>query len=103
MDPTIAAILANYRTATGTTGSVTTPPNQTNTQSYVYQASAKLDQYAPTGRVDVNLGDRHRLSGTYWWQRFLTAPDLLNNTESTFPGLSSVSVYNSYRTTGSIR
>ena len=83
VDPTIAAILANMRAATDTTGSVSTPPNQTNTQSYVYQAAAKLNQYAPTGRVDVNLSDAHRLTGTYWWQRFLTTPDLLNSTEST--------------------
>src|SRR5687768_17173862 len=102
IDPTIAAILANIRAATATTGSVTTPPNQTNTQSYDYQAGARLNQYAPTGRVDVNLTDAHRLSGTYWWQRFLTAPDLLNNTESTFPGLPAVSSFTSYRTTGSI-
>jgi hypothetical protein len=101
-DPTIAALLANMRSATGTTGSVTTPPNATNTQSYDYQASAKLNQYAPTGRIDVNLSDAHRLSGTYWWQRFLTAPDLLNNTESTFPGLPAVSSFTSYRTTGSL-
>jgi hypothetical protein len=102
MDPTIAALLAGIRTAAGTTGSVTTPPNQANTQSYVYQARAKVDQYAPTTRVDVNLSDAHRLSGTYWWQRFLTSPDLLNNTESTFPGLPAVSSLNSYRTAGSV-
>ena len=102
VDPTIAALLSDIRTATGTTGSVTTPPNQANTQSYVYQAGAKVDQYAPTTRVDVNLTDAHRLTGTYWWQRFLTSPDLLNNTESTFPGLPAVASYNSYRTTGSV-
>jgi len=102
VDPTIAAILANMRSATGRTGSVTTSPNQTNTQSYVYQASARLNQYAPTTRVDVNLTDAHRLTGTYWWQRFLSSPDLLNSTESTFPGLPAVSSQTSYRTTGSI-
>jgi hypothetical protein len=102
IDPTVAALLARIRGATGTTGSLTTPPNQTNTQSYVYQAAAKLNQYAPTGRVDVNLTDAHRLTGTYWWQRFKSFPDLLNNTESTFPGLSSISAQNSFRTTGSI-
>jgi Carboxypeptidase regulatory-like domain len=102
MDPTIDALLANIRSGTGTSGTVTTPPNQTNTQSYVYQASAKLNQYAPTGRVDVNMGDAHRLTGTYWWQRFLSTPDLLNSTESTFPGLPAVSSQTSYRTTGSV-
>ncbi len=102
IDPTVATILANMRGATGKTGSVTTPPNATNTQSYDYQAGARLNQYAPTGRVDVNLTDAHRLTGTYWWQRFLTSPDLLNNTESTFPGLPAMSSFTSNRTTGSL-
>jgi hypothetical protein len=30
------------------------------------------------GKVDFNLSDRHRLSGSYWWQRFTSNPDLLN-------------------------
>ena len=49
----------------------------------------------------TNLTDSHRLTGTYWWQRFLSTPDLLNSTESTFPGLPAVSSQTSYRTTGS--
>jgi hypothetical protein len=102
MDPTVVAVLGDIRSATLTTGSLMTPPNATNTQSYIYQAAARLNQYAPTGRVDVNLTDAHRLSGTYWWQRFLTAPDLTNNTEATFPGLPPVASFTSYRTTGSV-
>lgn len=101
-DPTIAGVLDEIHRATGTTGTLVTPPNATNTQSYIYQASATLNQYAPTGRVDINLSDAHRLTGTYWWQRFLTSPDLQTQTEATFPGLPAVSSYRSYRTTGSV-
>ena len=101
-DPTIAALLTQIRRAAGTTGTITTPPSATITQSYVYQASSRLDQYAPTGRVDVNLRGAHRLTGTYWWQRFLIRPDLLNNVESVFPGFPAESFHASYRTTGSI-
>ena len=35
------------------------------------------------------------------WQRFTSLPDLLNNADSTFPGLPNVGSQNSYRTTGS--
>jgi Carboxypeptidase regulatory-like domain/TonB dependent receptor-like, beta-barrel len=102
MDPTIAALLGQIRSATGATGSVITPPNATNTQNYIFQASSRGNQYAPTGRVDINVTDAHRLTGTYWWQRFLAKPDLLNNAEAVFPGFPSESFQTSYRTTGSV-
>ena len=69
---------------------------------YVYQSEGKGNQYAPTGRVDFNLSDKHRLSGSYMWQRFTSLPDLLNNADSTFPGLTNIGSQNSYRTTGSV-
>ena len=67
---------------------------------YVFQAEALGNQYAPTGRVDINVTDNHRLSGSYWWQRFTSTTDLLNNVEARFPGLSNFGTQNSYRTTG---
>ncbi len=68
-DPTVARLLGEIRSATTTTGTI----NDTgagNTLDYVYQAEAQGNQYAPTGRVDFNLTDKHRLSGSYFWQRF---------------------------------
>ena len=85
-----------------TTGSVTTPLGATNTESFVFQASSKGNQYAPTTRIDYNVNDNHRLTGTYWWQRFLAIPDLLNNAESVFPGFPVEGHQTSYRTTGSV-
>jgi hypothetical protein len=63
-----------------------TRPRSRNTQQYVYQSEAKGDQYAPTVRLDYNLTDKHRLSGTYYWQRFKSNPDLLNSADPAFPG-----------------
>ena len=85
--------------ATNSTGTI----NDTgagNTLQYVYQSEGMGNQYAPTGRVDFNLSDKHRLSGSYWWQRFTSSPDLLNNADPPFPGLSNFGTQNSYRTTG---
>jgi hypothetical protein len=101
-DPTVARVLAAIRAATGTTGTVSTPVNATNTQQYVYQSSSDGNQYAPTGRLDFNLTDNHRLTGTYYWQRFLAKPDLLNNVDPQFPGFDHQGFQTSYRTTGSV-
>ena len=98
-DPTVIRLLNEIRTAAGTTGTIN--DNQAgNTLQYVYQSEAKGNQYSPTTRLDFNLSDRHRLSGAYWFQRFLSNPDLLNNVDPLFPGLPNRGEQNSYRTTG---
>ena len=101
-DPTIQALLAKIRTAAGTTGTISTPVNATNTESYVYQAAARSNQYAPSARLDINATDTHRISGTYHWQRLLAKPDLTNNSEAVFPGFAAQSFTTSYRTVGSL-
>jgi hypothetical protein len=100
-DPNVVALFSQINAAMGTTGALNTPQNALNTQQYVYQSPSKIDQYAPTTRVDFNLTDKHRLTGTYYWQRFLSKPDLLNNTDSQFPGMPNFAYQTSYRTTGS--
>ena len=100
-DPTTTALLDEIRAATATTGTVSTPAGAANTQDYVYQAESPGNQYAPTGRLDINVTDNHRLSGTYYWQRFTNKPDLLNNAEPIFPGFPNQGFQTSYRTTGS--
>src|SRR5688572_25215985 len=101
-DPFLAGLLNKIRQSTTTTGNVTTPLGATNTQNFVFQAASKGNQYAPTTRVDYNLTDKHRLTGSYLWQRFLSKPDLLNNAEPVFPGFPNESWQTSYRTTGSV-
>jgi Carboxypeptidase regulatory-like domain len=99
-DPTVQSLLTAIQQGTSTTGTVNDLGDPLLLQ-YVYQSAAKGDQYAPTSRVDFNLSDRHRLSGTYMWQRFKSLPDLLNNRDPRFPGLPNVGSQNSYRTVGS--
>ena len=100
-DPTVASILARIDAATKASGTVNTTANR-NTQNYVVQFEGQLNQYAPTGRIDYNVTDRHRLTGTYYWQRFLNNSDFLNNAEPRFPGFVNNGEQNSYRTTGSL-
>jgi hypothetical protein len=99
LDPTALKVLDKIRSGAQSTGTI----NDTgagNTLQYVFQSEGLSNQYAPTGRVDINLSDRHRLSGSYWWQRFTSNPDLLNNVDPAFPGLSNHGTQNSHRTTG---
>ena len=98
-DPIIVSLLNEIRTAANSTGTI----NDTgagNTLQYVFQAEAVGNQYSPTTRIDLNLSDNHRLSGSYWWQRFKSNPDLLNNVDPRWPGLPNHGQQNSYRTTG---
>ena len=99
LDPTMVRLLDKIRSGAQSTGTI----NDTgagNTLQYVYQSEALGNQYAPTGRVDINVTDNHRLSGSYWWQRFTSTTDLLNNVDRPFPTLSNFGTQNSYRTTG---
>ena len=101
-DPLLASLYAKIRQGTTTTGTVTTPAGATNFQNFVYQATSSNNQYAPTTRIDYNLTNNHRLTGSYLWQRFLSKPDLLNNAEPRFPGFANEGFQTSYRTVGSI-
>jgi hypothetical protein len=100
LDPTTRAVLASIRAAAGTTGAITDLTNPA-VQQYFYQSSAKGKQHAPTGRVDVNLTNNHRLSGSYYWGRLITNPDILNNNDAPFPGFPNYGISPSYRTVGS--
>ncbi|HEY0874290.1 MAG TPA: TonB-dependent receptor [Vicinamibacterales bacterium] len=100
-DPTITNLLAQIRAAALTEGTITQNTNP-NTQAYARLAPSKRDEYAPTGRVDYNLTDAHRLSGTYYWQRIISRPDFLNSFEPTFPGFPNWGDQTSYRRTGSV-
>jgi hypothetical protein len=100
LDPTTSAVLARIRSAAGTTGTITDQTNP-NTQQYFYQSAGTNTTHAPTGRVDVNLTNNHRLSGSYSWGKLLTSPDILNNNDAPFPGFPNIGETPSYRTVGS--
>jgi hypothetical protein len=100
-DPIVTNLLRRVHEATLTTGTINSTGSLI-TQQYVFQAEGKGDQYAPTGRIDYNLTDKHRLSATYYWQRFKSNPDLLNSREARYPGFTNIGQQNSYRTTGSL-
>jgi hypothetical protein len=98
-DPDVLRVLGKIHAGVQTTGTIN-DIGLANRRQYVYQTESVGNQYSPTTRLDFNLSDRHRLSGSYWWQRFTSDVDLLNSREPRFPGLDNSASQNSYRTTG---
>ncbi|MGH9329203.1 MAG: hypothetical protein ACRD09_02070, partial [Vicinamibacterales bacterium] len=84
-DPTIAALLASVRSATGTTGQFADLTNPSLQRYTFQQPSEGLTRYT-TGRVDFNLSDRHRLYSSFNYNDLLSTPDTTNNRESRYPG-----------------
>ena len=105
VDPTVASLLAQIRTAVTSCGekcsltSVSTDPNR---QTFDFLNPAKVVRHNPTGRVDVNISSRNRITGSYYWQTFSDDPDTLNNADPAFPGFPTKGVTKSFRTTGSL-
>ena len=85
LDPTIAKLLGDIRAATGTTGQVS-DLSDPSLQRYTWQVDREgLTRY-PTARIDVNLTDSHRVSGSWNYTNLLSDPDTLNGRDPLFPG-----------------
>ena len=85
MDPTVATLLSDIRSATGTAGQITSNIDP-NLQRYSFNVDTQSVRRYPTVRVDYNLTGAHRLSASYNYQKFTDFPDTLNNRERRFPG-----------------
>ena len=100
-DPTIASLLGKIQAAMATTGVINTTSDPL-LDSYVYQSPGKLFEHQPTLRVDYNINDNHRLSGSYaviWAER---DPDYLNGVDARFPGAPNYRFFHSKRPLGTL-
>src|SRR6185369_13204519 len=84
VDPTIAKVLSDIRSATGKTGSIADTDG--NLQRYTFNVPVQSTRHYPTGSVDYNLTSKHRLKGAFNYQKFSDTPDTLNNRDASFPG-----------------
>jgi hypothetical protein len=100
-DPTILALLNSISDVTKTTGTINDNVGNLNTLEFNFLTPVESTRNSPTTRVDINLSTRHRLSGTYYLQRYKDSPDTLNSADASFPGFPAWAHQNSYRTTGS--
>jgi len=103
-DPTITALLAKIRAGTTQTGIVNNRTDP-NTQDYLWQPESLRIDNSPGGRIDYNLGTRHRVSVSANYQGQRLNPNLFGGDEPNFPGLTNkASLYSAVsRTSASLR
>ena len=106
LDPTMGALLAQMRSlanAAVSDGSATiSEQGSVLLQQLDFKSPGKYVNHLPTTRVDINLSEKQRLSGSYWWQEVNRFPDIQNTSEAQIPGLPNYGNYRSWRTVGAI-
>ncbi|GMV20485.1 MAG: hypothetical protein AMXMBFR57_04340 [Acidimicrobiia bacterium] len=96
LDPTTTSLLAKIASATASTGTV----NETADpmlNSYVYLSPGNLFEHQPTVRLDYNITDNHRLTGTWAFIYAERDPDYLNGVDARFPGAPNYRLFSSTR------
>ena len=86
-DPTISQLLQDIRTAAGSAGALRSL--DANRDELRFNVPTESKRIFPTGRIDFNITDNHRLSSTVNYNWFNDFPDTLNNREQRFPGFPS--------------
>ena len=84
-DPVVRQLLADIRSAASSTGSIE-PLADPNLERFRYNVSVESIRRYPTFRVDVNMSEKHRVSGSFNYNKFTDYPDTLNSRDATFPG-----------------
>lgn len=95
-DPTIAAMLAQIRSAVGTEGTLTPVTNSPNYMNYNFSPSGDSTRKFLAVRLDFNLGKSNSLEFVTNQQEFVPSKDFLNSQDERFPGFS-------WYTQGSVR
>jgi len=85
LDPTVAKLFGDIRSATATTGSLV-PLSNPLVQQYTFQTPTNNFNPAPTVRIDYDLSQRHRLTGSMNYRHVNSTPDTTNNAHVPFPG-----------------
>src|SRR5436190_2774573 len=84
-DPIMLNQLSLINAATQKTGTRTANADPLY-DSYVWQSPATLLEYQPTVKLDYNLTNNHRLSGSWTSITAKRTPDYLNSADPAFPG-----------------
>ncbi len=96
VDPIVAKLLSDISAAARMTGTLTANADP-NTSRLIYTPGSRQTRHLLSSRFDVNLSQRHRLTSTYYFQKFNTDPDLGGGLEPKFPGFASHGAQYSYR------
>jgi hypothetical protein len=84
LDPTVQRVLGFINTGTSSAG-VLNPQLDPNLNDYVWQSPGKQIERQPVVRIDYNVTNNHRLSGTFNRVAVTRDPDHLNGDDVRFP------------------
>ena len=98
-DPTVMSLLHKIEASMATTGTINTTSDPLLNQ-YVYLSPGRLFEHQPTLRIDYNVTDNHRLTGSYAVIWALRDPDYLNAVDARFPGAPNYRYFHSKRPLG---
>ena len=101
IDPTVARVLGFIDSSMQTTGSRNLSSDPL-VNDYVWQSPGNQTEKQPVVRIDYNLSDNHRLSGTYNQIWVVRDPDHLNSNDRRFPTSANYGLYTSTRPSRSI-
>jgi hypothetical protein len=83
LDPTIAKVFGDIRAATSSNLAALSNPL---VQQYTFQATTNNFNPAPTFRLDYDVSQNHRLTGSMNYRHINSTPDGTNNAYPPFPG-----------------
>ena len=104
LDPVVSALLTDIRAAASSTGLIE-PLTDPSVERFTWNVDQKGKTIYPTGKIDYNLSDSHRLTYSINYNGLLSDPDTLNGRDPQFPGFPVAGVQDSHRytTSGSLR
>jgi hypothetical protein len=86
LDPTVSKVNADIRAAMATAGTIT-PLSNPLVNQYTFQTPTQTFNPSPTFRIDYELTQKHRLTGSMNYRHINSTPDTTNNGQLPFPGL----------------
>lgn len=105
-DPTVAGLLTEIRRLVNANPGTFSPiTGNLNAERYSFQQPTDSVVHYPTVRMDYNIAQNHRASGTWYRQEFVDSVDTTNSRQLTIPGSPVYGVQGSLRKTwtGSVR
>src|SRR3954470_8226194 len=86
LDPTVSKMNADIRAAMATSGTVA-PLSNPLVNQYTFQTPTQSFNPSPTFRLDYEVTQKHRLTGSMNYRHINSSPDTTNNAQLPFPGL----------------
>src|SRR3954470_10113615 len=86
LDPTVSKMNADIRAAMATSGTIA-PLSNPLVNQYTFQTPTQSFNPSPTFRLDYEVTQKHRLTGSMNYRHINSSPDTTNNAQLPFPGL----------------